>query len=48
MGVHEDEVEKIDDSIADEDIEDELFYTNSTEDIDSPAIACTTNDGKSK
>lgn len=49
MGIHEDETGKIDDSIADEDLEDESFYNNnSTDDADAPVVACTTKDGKSK
>lgn len=50
MGIHEDveDMEKIDDSIADEDIDDESFYNNSTDDADVPTVACKTKDGKSK
>lgn len=49
MGVHEDETGKLDDSIADEDIDDDGFYSNnSTDDADAPVIPCTTKDGKSK
>lgn len=48
MSIHEDDAEKIDDSIADEDIDDESFYNNSTDDSDAPAVVCTTKDGKSK
>lgn len=48
MGVHEDETDKMDDSMANEDIDDETFYNNSTEDADAPTIGCTTTDGKSK
>lgn len=49
MGIHEeDEAEKIDDSIADEDLDDESFYNNSTDDADAPAMDCTTKDGKSE
>lgn len=48
MSVHEDDVEKIDDSIADEDIDDESYYNNSTDDADAPVVDCTTKDGKSK
>lgn len=49
-GIHEDEeVKRIDDSIADEDIDDENFFNNnSTEDADAPPIACTTKDGQSE
>lgn len=48
MGIHEDDAEKIDDSIADEDIDDESFYNNSTDDADAPVVECTTKDGKSE
>lgn len=48
MSIHEDEVEKIDDSIADEDIDDDSFDDNSIDDGDAPTVACTTKDGKSK
>lgn len=48
MIIREDEDEKMDDSIADEDLEDDSFYNNSTEDADAPAVDCTTKDGKSE
>lgn len=48
MIIREDEDEKMDDSIADEDLEDDSFYNNSTEDTDAPAVDCTTKDGKSE
>lgn len=48
LSIHEDEAEKIDDSIADEDLDDESFYNNSTDDADAPTVVCTTKDGKSK
>lgn len=48
MGAHENGDEKIDDSIADEEIDDEILYNNSTEDTDASDTNCTAIHGKSK
>lgn len=53
MGAHDDEVEKIDESIVDEEIDDEIddaneMMFNNTESVDLPIVSCTTEDGNSK